>query len=203
MYKMEKDDSDAEFFAQSRQRKPNRAKKRKRGRHLPNALKFDASLRGFSEEVPSKRKTRKTSTQKGAAAAAAGVRKPRTAYGKNATDLLIPSAQHKKSLMSVSSSIKHPKIMVTAKELATGHTQNFASLPRCGEALGINPGTISRALKYQVGLNKSTNETGRFAFTKIVFPADDQQPREGAAAAVSSAAGAASANLTQRRVARG
>uniref|UniRef100_A0A0G4G167 Nuclease-associated modular DNA-binding 1 domain-containing protein n=1 Tax=Chromera velia CCMP2878 TaxID=1169474 RepID=A0A0G4G167_9ALVE len=216
---MEEDNSDAEFFAQSRRRKAKREKKRKRGRPPPNALKSDASLREFPEEVLSKGKTRKTHTQKGAAAAAAaaaaagaGVRTSRTGYRKTATDLLAPSAQRKKSLKSASSSIRDPflnkhaapmTIMVTTKELATGHTQNFTSLRRCGEALGINPGTISRALKYEVGLNRATNETRGFAFTRTVIPADDQQPGEDAAAAASSAAAAASAYPTQRRVARG
>uniref|UniRef100_A0A0G4FRR6 Nuclease-associated modular DNA-binding 1 domain-containing protein n=1 Tax=Chromera velia CCMP2878 TaxID=1169474 RepID=A0A0G4FRR6_9ALVE len=225
MDEMEEDNSDAEFFAQSRQCKANRDEKRKRGRPPPNALKSDASRREFPEEVVSKGKTRKTQTQKGAAAAAAaGVRTPRTVYRKTATDLLAPSAQRKKSLTSPSSSIRDPffnrhaapmgglnsgpnglgTIMVTAKELATGHTQNFASLRRCGEALGINPGTISRALKYEVGLNRTTNETRGFAFTKTEVPPAVQQAGGGAsAAAASSAAAAASTNPTQRRVARG
>uniref|UniRef100_A0A0G4FKD5 Nuclease-associated modular DNA-binding 1 domain-containing protein n=1 Tax=Chromera velia CCMP2878 TaxID=1169474 RepID=A0A0G4FKD5_9ALVE len=199
MDEMEEDNSDAEFFAQSRQCKANRDEKRKRGRTPPNALKSESSRRECPEEILSKGKTRKTQTQKGEAAAAAAAagcgRAHRAISRKTATDDLAPLPKRKKKVPRT--------IMVTAQNLTTGDTQTFSTLRRCGEALGIDPGTISRALEYGVGLKSSTNETKGFAFTQTLVPPDAQQAGGGAAAAASSAAAAASTNPTQRRVARG
>uniref|UniRef100_A0A0G4FTR0 Nuclease-associated modular DNA-binding 1 domain-containing protein n=1 Tax=Chromera velia CCMP2878 TaxID=1169474 RepID=A0A0G4FTR0_9ALVE len=166
MDEMEEDNSDAEFFAQSRQCKVNRDEKRKRGRpppmpSNPNPPVVNFPRKFFPKGKPERHRHRREQPQ------------------------------------------QQQLVVAERTNLTTGHTQTFSTLRRCGKALGIDPSTISRTLKYEVGFKSSTNETGGFAFTKTEVPPDAQQAGGGAAAAASSAAAAASTNPTQRRVARG
>lgn len=54
---------------------------------------------------------------------------------------------------------------VKVTNISSGHTTIYQSVRRAGEALGINPGTVSRALNFKVGAKGSTNVTMGYEFT--------------------------------------
>eukprot|EP00820_Chromera_velia_P015984 Cvel_25711.t1-p1 / transcript=Cvel_25711.t1 / gene=Cvel_25711 / organism=Chromera_velia_CCMP2878 / gene_product=DNA repair protein rad5, putative / transcript_product=DNA repair protein rad5, putative / location=Cvel_scaffold2952:1-18780(-) / protein_length=2104 / sequence_SO=supercontig / SO=protein_coding / is_pseudo=false len=75
---------------------------------------------------------------------------------------------------------------VQCTEVSTGNVRLFASVRKAAEALGMNAGTVSRALQRKVGAGGKTNQTGGFKFTHVTLDSSkQQQQREAAAASVS------------------